>query len=124
MPTNSVEYSKEYYQNHKEKMLENSRVYRKTNKKRRFSQYDGLAMRELRHLNKVKVLSAYSNPRGIPICNNCGEMDIDVLCIDHINGGGRKHVRSLRMTLYNWLIRTGYPEGFQVLCANCNMKKS
>ena len=83
-----------------------------------------LKLREFHHLDKVKVLSHYSNPPITPICNNCGEQDIDVLCLDHIGGGGTKHTRSIGMTLYTWILQNNYPEGFQVLCANCNSKKA
>ena len=27
-------------------------------------------------------------------------------------------------SIYSWLIRNNYPEGFQVLCYNCNLGKA
>jgi hypothetical protein len=48
------------------------------------------------------------------------------LSIDHINGGGTAHVRALGIhpsDFYQWLKDHGYPEGFQVLCMNCNWIK-
>jgi len=59
-------------------------------------------------------------------CALCGESDIDVLAIDHIAGGGTQHNKQLReqgTTLHRWLIKNDFPDGFQVLCFNCNMKK-
>lgn len=55
-------------------------------------------------------------------CECCGEARLEFLCIDHINGGGRKHREKVGggNAFYNWLIREGYPEGFRVLCHNCN----
>lgn len=44
--------------------------------------------------------------------------------IDHINGNGSKHRKKLNNTdMYRWLIKNKYPEGFQVLCMNCNFAK-
>lgn len=86
-----------------------------------------LQAKEIRHLNKVRVLLYYSNPQGSIVCNNCGEQNIDMLCIDHIKGGGNKHQKSLQSqgtNLYLWLVKNNYPKGFQVLCANCNMQKA
>uniref|UniRef100_A0A6M3JZH6 Putative HNH endonuclease n=1 Tax=viral metagenome TaxID=1070528 RepID=A0A6M3JZH6_9ZZZZ len=74
---------------------------------------------------KYTVLEHYS--RGEPKCAVCGEKDIIVLCIDHINGHGQEHRRQIGRTsgsaFYNWLIINGFPKGFQVLCFNCNMRK-
>ncbi len=78
-------------------------------------------------LAKTKILMHYANPQGTPICNNCGEQDVDVLCIDHIEGGGQKQREEFNVGLgsvfYKWLIRNDYPEGYQVLCWNCNHRK-
>jgi hypothetical protein len=58
-------------------------------------------------------------------CVCCGESEPLFLTIDHINGGGRAHHREIKGTpgagtFYNWLISQEFPEGFQVLCFNCN----
>ena len=72
---------------------------------------------------KITVLTHYSV--GIPTCARCGITDIDVLTIDHVNGGGTKHRRELSSwgSTYRWLIENNFPTGFQVLCFNCNFKK-
>ncbi len=83
--------------------------------------------KESHFLAKNKVLMYYSNPAGTPVCNNCGEQDVEVLCIDHIRGGGQKQREQfnggLGTAFYRWLIRNGYPMGYQVLCWNCNHRK-
>lgn len=57
-------------------------------------------------------------------CACCGETEIRFLQIDHIENNGAEHRRELRTNrLDAWLKRNGYPEGFQVLCANCNFAK-
>lgn len=62
------------------------------------------------------------------VCNICGEHRIEFLCIDHIEGGGNEHRRILGNggfgdVIYRWLKKNNYPEGFQLLCYNCNIKK-
>ena len=56
------------------------------------------------------------------VCACCGEDKIEFLAIDHINGGGTKHRKEVGsgIHLYQWLRRNNYPEGFRVLCHNCN----
>ena len=74
---------------------------------------------------KQKVIDYYSKKTGQ--CSRCGEGDIVVLCIDHINGGGNEHRRDINRVagrnFYQWLVQNNYPDGFQVLCCNCNMRK-
>ncbi len=104
-------------------------LYRKSrteNQARADALYHKLWSKEHHHLQKVKVLMHYSIPSGTTICTHCGEQDVDTLCIDHVNGGGGQHRKSLKISgsrFYDWLIGQCYPVGFQVLCYNCNMKK-
>uniref|UniRef100_A0A6M3K2M8 Uncharacterized protein n=1 Tax=viral metagenome TaxID=1070528 RepID=A0A6M3K2M8_9ZZZZ len=80
--------------------------------------------RERYQARKQDVLKHYGGDP--PKCAHCGITDIDVLCIDHINGGGRKHYLELQaknIIMQKWLQDNGYPEGYQILCANCNLKK-
>lgn len=63
------------------------------------------------------------------LCACCGSTAS--LGIDHINGDGGKHrlevfgkiERGAGGEFYRWLIRNGFPEGFQVLCQPCNSSK-
>jgi len=72
---------------------------------------------------KRSILVHYGdNP---PQCACCGETEIKFLTIDHINNDGAKHRKIFRLnrggkSLYCWIKRNGFPEGFQVLCYNCN----
>jgi len=69
-----------------------------------------------------EVFVAYGGYR----CKCCGETEPRFLQIDHVNNDGAKHRRQMGgggNHLYLWLKRNKYPEGFQVLCANCNYAK-
>lgn len=73
-----------------------------------------------------KLREAAFEVYGGPICACCGEQERCFLTIDHINGGGNEHRRSIggiSNNFYQWLKATGYPPGFQVLCQNCNVGK-
>lgn len=77
---------------------------------------------------KLEALTHYSAP--IPICACCGEPVIAFLTIDHKDGDGAAHRRSLRASskiggtgFYFWLKKNGWPPGFQALCYNCNIGK-
>jgi hypothetical protein len=50
---------------------------------------------------------------------------LEFLAIDHVAGGGNQHRKALGGgdKVYRWLVSNGYPEGFQVLCHNCNCAK-
>lgn len=76
---------------------------------------------------RLQVLEHYScSP---PKCVMCGFDDIRALQIDHINGNGRDHRRQLGRRaggsdiIIDFIIKNNYPDGFQILCANCNMIK-
>jgi hypothetical protein len=54
------------------------------------------------------------------VCACCGESRYEFLAIDHINGGGTQHHKQIRTPIVRWLRKNNYPEGFRVLCHNCN----
>lgn len=65
------------------------------------------------------ALVRYSGP--VPACACCGEQHTEFLVIDHVGGGGSQHRKNLgASTIYTWLKQKGYPDGFRVLCHNCN----
>lgn len=73
---------------------------------------------------KLEVLEAY----GGAVCAVCGETDLDLLQLDHVEGGGRQHRRELDTSggyeFYLRLKSDGFPQipPMQVLCANHNIK--
>ena len=77
--------------------------------------------RQRRRRQRVESLAHYSN--GTPVCVCCGEGRVEFLCFDHIQGGGAQHRKSGGgvINIATWLKNQGFPDGFQVLCHNCNM---
>jgi hypothetical protein len=128
--------NKEYYETHKTQRLAQRRAWYKKNSakvcKRQQAYYqenvnhyrDYVTQRNL--ARRIRVLTHYSG--GVPKCACCGETILDFLTIDHINLDGAKHRREISskseraagQKTYVWLEKNGYPEGFQVLCYNCN----
>ena len=74
---------------------------------------------------KELVMAVYGGGK----CSCCGETELSFLTLDHIEGGGGKQRKELGRTkgsgvgFYKWLVENGYPDGLQVLCANCNLSK-
>jgi hypothetical protein len=67
---------------------------------------------------RLEVLSHYGGYP--PRCACCGEATYAFLSLDHIGGGGYAHRKATHMHVYKWAKRHGFPEGFRVLCMNCN----
>jgi hypothetical protein len=75
---------------------------------------------ELARLRRWSVLQHYSGE--FPMCACCGEDTPQFLSLDHIDGGGNKQRRELGGGGYwSWFKQNDYPEGYQVLCHNCNL---
>jgi len=77
---------------------------------------------------KDAVFAAYGGYR----CACCGETEPLFLGIDHIENNGAEHRKSIfkgdyrsatGIFMYRWLKKSGFPPGYQVLCANCNHGK-
>jgi len=95
-------YSKWYREKNRDSLLQKKRTYWKN--------------------QRLKVPSHYSNKSLSCAC--CGEVTYEFLSIDHIDGGGTQHRKELGSKyIYSWLIQQEFPEGYQVLCHNCNMAK-
>jgi len=71
---------------------------------------------------RLEILNAYGG-----LCACCGELRLEFLSVDHIAGGGNAHRRALGcpsgLGFYLWLKRENYPNGFRILCHNCNMAR-
>lgn len=109
------EYEKEYRKTEKAKARD--RRYRISEKGRKMM----ARSRKKRNLEyRRKCISAYGGK-----CLCCGESILEFLAIDHMNGNGNKHRKENRISAgsstHYWLVRNNFPEGFRVLCHNCNM---
>lgn len=107
------EYDKKYYKDRRQKKLD----YYNTHKEER-KEYRKSRSRYYRSI----VLEHYGNK-----CECCGESNYEFLAIDHINGGGNKHRKQISggksasgNEICVWLVRNKFPEGFRILCHNCN----
>jgi hypothetical protein len=86
---------------YQEKHLE---VYREGNKKHR-------------RKNRQAAIDHYGGK-----CACCGEDRFEFLAINHIEGGGHQHRKTIKgIKIEEWLKKNNYPSGFNVLCHNCNM---
>lgn len=82
----------------------------------------GLSANRRARLNlKLRVFAHY----GLK-CVRCGFTDVRALSIDHVNGGGCAHRQQIGKHgtgFYQWLVRNGFPDGYQTLCMNCQYIK-
>jgi len=76
--------------------------------------------KRFRERTRAAVLHAYG---GVCVC--CGETEVKFLGIDHIEGGGTTHRKELGGVgkLYAWLLKQGCPDGYRLLCHNCNLAR-
>ena len=106
------------YAANREVRCERKRLYREANHE---------AMLERERKSKAasieRVLSHYGTT-----CACCGA--VENLTIDHVNGDGAQHRQELygdpqqgSNRFYVWLIRQGFPAGYQTLCRRCNSSK-
>lgn len=112
-----------YYYSHIEECRQRTKDYYKTHGEK--VRADAVrTCKSLRIRQRLAVLSHYSN--GTFACVKCGFSDIGALVLDHINGGGTEHRRTMKAgsNVWLWLARHDFPSGYQILCANCNAIKA
>lgn len=120
------EYARKYYAENRGRLTEYSRKYWKEHYpflKNKRKEYQQRYMKEYWLKIRQNILDHYGNR-----CVCCGETTNEFLCIDHINGGGNQHRKSLKImsagsSFYTWIIKNNYPDDLQILCHNCNMAK-
>ena len=102
-----------------EKMREYGRRFREANPEQRRER-----QRQANDQIRATVLDHYG--RSCACCGVTGHPTID-----HIGGNGKIHRYELfgdvdrpsSIVFYRWLIKSGFPEGFQTLCRRCNASK-
>lgn len=130
------EYNKKWKEQHREQYRKRMREWREKNrdKVRGYSRKYYYANREKEiirsmvgnakryHKLRFKAIQRYGGQ-----CSCCGEDIFIFLSIHHVNKDGNKHRRELKkksLNIYEWLKKENYPEGFMVLCRNCNWAES
>lgn len=112
------EYHRDYYRKNKDKLDKRSKDWIEANPDRRRT----TGLYHYYNLQNQAIM-AYGGYR----CAWCGIDEPLVLAIDHVNNDGNEHRKVIGakggVALYKWLRDQGYPEGFQVLCMNCNHAK-
>lgn len=104
----------------------------------RLAQYDGYCITHSKeaqeknskatHKYNLKMRNAVLDAYGGK-CNCCGESERLFLQLDHLNNNGNTHrliiggVRNASQAVYRHLVRSNFPPGYQILCANCNIGK-
>ena len=74
----------------------------------------------LRLRRRRQALEAYGNK-----CACCGITEEAFLVLSYADGYEKATGPKINSTaLYHWLEKQNYPEGFQVLCANCNTART
>jgi len=107
--------SNKYYNDHRENIRKSQKKYYDTHHEKVLAYQ---RMNKSRYYKKIcKTVFAHYGYR----CNCCGETEPLFLEIDHVNG--YKSGPRAGLPLYQWLISNNYPEGFQILCSNCNQGK-
>jgi len=126
---------KEYASEHQEEIKARRKKYKESGRKNEIASIwreknrESLRQqgRQYRKDLKYEVLSHYSIEEK-PICELClknGDRitNINLLTIDHIDGGGDEHRKKIGgggQATYRWLKRNGFPGGYRVLCFGCN----
>ena len=112
-----------YWKEHSRKRREKHPELAKTYCKAYRENHPGIAgeqSKKYRVKCKFVVIEHYSN--GTMCCACCGEKHYEFLGVDHVNGGGARMRRELgHGNISAWLKSRGFPEGYRILCHNCNM---
>lgn len=128
------EYNKQYREKNREKILEYNRNWRKNNREK-YNLYNRNYWKKNKHKYKNNRKIVREEKRQLclihyggspPKCSCCDETIYEFLTIDHIHNNGKEHRKKIGgagINLYRWLIKNNFPDGFQVLCYNCNWGK-
>lgn len=109
---------REYHEANREQIIDRVNKWVKENPQKRRKNY-------LAYYYRLQdaAIRAYGGYK----CKWCGIDEPLVLTLDHINNDGAEHRKELGTLggapFYRWLKENDYPDGFQVLCMNCNHAK-
>lgn len=122
------EYQHKHYVDNKDKYKEHHKRWLEKNEKYYKRYKDGwyrdnaLRLKDYRQEQKQIVYDHYGNK-----CACCGESNQKFLSIDHVNNDGHKERKgkggSSDRIIRN-IIKTNFPDTYQILCFNCNLGKA
>jgi hypothetical protein len=80
--------------------------------------------RNKKNRQRIKEETFIKLGNGVIKCELCDETRLGALSVDHINGGGNAHRKEIKgrgtgHSIYMWLKRNNYPDGFRILCGAC-----
>jgi hypothetical protein len=76
-----------------------------------------VTQREYRRSMKLKVLTKIGGAK----CVECGNVDLDILTVHHINGNGSLHRKQCGLRIYDMLLQGRTPvSGLECRCLSCN----
>ena len=128
-----LEYQRKWRERNREKLREQDRNYHRANRDKRVAQ-----SREYYRLHREEELAAANKRSRIRNhelrqavlelfgwkCCRCGFTDYRALCVDHINGGGKKDRKECgSVAAFYRKVLACRGERYQMLCQNCNAIK-
>jgi 5-methylcytosine-specific restriction endonuclease McrA len=106
---------KEWYEENKKQHNASSKAYYEANKERVSTKQKPRLLKD-----RLDAITHYGGK-----CAYCGEDRFEFLAFDHINDDGASHRKVIgKRNIAPWLKHNNYPEGFQILCHNCNLAKN
>lgn len=114
------EYNKQHKRNKEKDRQSQQRYYLKKKHDPHFRARRCRAEKEKQKRLRLSILIHYGGDP--PKCDCCGDSNVEFLTVDHIDGGGNEHRRIIGGSgrLYQWIKNNGFPEGYRILCCNCN----
>lgn len=118
--------TRRWYTRHKSEYIPSpSDVLQVVGRRREFTVEEALQRHNDRSRNHMREIRLETIAHYGGRCVFCGDTNTNHLCIDHIDGGGKEHRRSIHGDhIYRWLLKNNYPSGYQLLCNNHNMEKA
>lgn len=125
--------AKRYRERHKDEIRARQKEYRAKNREKinkEMREWHATHREEERVKAKEYFARRYKKEKQLifehyggtnPHCECCGETRQEFLTVNHKNGRGNVHRREIgESNLYHWLVKNNYPDGFNILCMNCN----
>jgi hypothetical protein len=109
---------KKYYKNNRSKIILRSKKWQKNNPDKcrvHKRQYNKDHDKERNQKIREQFLLMYGNK-----CNCCGEIFIEFLTIDHINGQKGTRIKKTGRLAYQIAMKEYRPDLYRILCYNCN----